>query len=68
MSRYCITNGRRLAHFRKEVFHLPDFIKRREVSAMPITITFHICGITVSIKLYMSKSEHGKKQNRHSAK
>lgn len=35
---------------------------------MPITITFHICGITVSIKLYMSRGEHGKKQNRHSAK
>lgn len=35
---------------------------------MPITITFHICGITVSIKLYMPKGEHGKKQNRHSAK
>lgn len=35
---------------------------------MPITITFHIWGITVSIKLYMSKSEQGKKQNRHSAK
>ena len=39
---------------------------------MPITLTFHIWGITVTIKLSMTqneKKEHEvKRQNRHSAK
>ena len=36
---------------------------------MPITITFHVWGITVSIKLSMTKTEQKvRKQNRHSAK
>lgn len=34
---------------------------------MPITITFHVLGITVSIKLSLPKARTGKKQNRHSA-
>ena len=51
-----------------EVLHVPTFA-RREVSAMPITFTFHVWGITVSIKLSMSKTEQKvKKENRHSAK
>lgn len=57
-----------MASFRKEVVHVPTFA-RREVSAMPITFTFHVWGITVSIKLSMSKTEQKvKKENRHSAK
>lgn len=35
---------------------------------MPITITFHVFGITVSIKLSLPKAKRVKKQNRHSAK
>ncbi len=34
---------------------------------MPVTITFHICGITVSIKLTMPKKKVTE-QNRHSGK
>ena len=35
---------------------------------MPITLTFHIFGLTVSVKLYQAKGITGKKQNRHSGK
>ena len=38
---------------------------------MPITITVHIWGITVAVKVSIPKSketESGKKENRHSAK
>ncbi len=35
---------------------------------MPITLTFHFRGITISIKLSIAKSVKSEKQNRHSAK
>lgn len=53
----------------RRCFTFPTFAKKGGESSMPITITFHIWGITVSIKLSMTKTEQKvKKQNRHSAK
>ena len=72
MAERCSANlWRSLAHFRKEVFHLPDFQTGRGVSAMlPIKISFVICGITVKIELCQSAAQkkESEKQNRHSAK
>ena len=42
----------------------------REVRAMPITVTFKVFGITVTIRLFQTEGQKKdrKKQNRHSGK